>query len=155
MIYNYLVLDFYKEIESYLHENQYQKGGQSDEVMRHLNEINTIIEQNNLNHVDYDTDMLEKVRDECADYLKSLEMDHRVDIYCEPPALEMNEGVTDAIHGTVMREMPQMNSKQSLDKTAEKNAAKIARLRSGSRPKVIAGDNGAGCHQTPWDPHHT
>ena len=33
-----------------------------------------IIDQNNLNQVDYDTDMLERVRDECGDFLKSLEM---------------------------------------------------------------------------------
>lgn len=65
--------------------------------MRHLNDINTIIEQNNLNHVDYDTDMLEKVRDDCADYLKSLEMD-RTEVYHEPPTAEMNEGVADAVH---------------------------------------------------------
>jgi len=64
--------------------------------VRHLNEINLIIETNNLNHVDYDTDSLEKVRDECGDFLKSLEMD-RVDVF-EAPAVELNEGVIDAIH---------------------------------------------------------
>ena len=40
--------------------------------MHLLNDLSRIIEQNNLNHVDYDTDMLEKVRDECGDFLKSL-----------------------------------------------------------------------------------
>ena len=74
MIYNYLVLDFYKEVQQYVQMHQYQ-AGQSDDVMRHLNEVNRIIDQNNLNQVDYDTDMLERVRDECGDFLKSLEMD--------------------------------------------------------------------------------
>ena len=40
--------------------------------------------------------MLERVRDECGDFLKSLELD-RVDVY-EAPAVEMNEGVTDTAH---------------------------------------------------------
>ena len=104
-----------------------------------------IIEQNNLNQVDYDTDMLERVRDECGDYLKSLELD-RVDIY-QAPEVEMNEGVTDAVHQTVVREMQPSNTKSGLDQNAEKNA-KIARLRSGSRTK----------HQEDgrpvWDIHH-
>lgn len=43
MIYNYLVLDFYKEVQSYVQTNQYQRG-HSDDVVRHLNEVNLIIE---------------------------------------------------------------------------------------------------------------
>ena len=58
-----------------------------------------------MNHVDYDTDMLERVRDDCADFLKSLEMD-RTEVYHEPPGAELNEGVSDAIHQTVVRELP-------------------------------------------------
>jgi len=54
-------------------ENQFI-GGQSDEVTRHLNEVSRIIDQNNLNQVNYDSEMLERVRDECGDFLKSLEM---------------------------------------------------------------------------------
>lgn len=93
--------------------------------------------------MDYDTDNLERVRDECGDFLKSLELD-RVDVY-EAPAIEMNEGLTDAVHQTVVREIQPMNSKQGLDKMAEKTA-KIARLRSGSRTKEEG--------RAPWDPHH-
>ena len=56
-----------------MQENQFI-GGQSDEVTRHLNEVSRIIDQNNLNQVNYDSEMLERVRDECGDFLKSLEM---------------------------------------------------------------------------------
>lgn len=43
MIYNYLCLDFYKEVQSYVQANQYAHG-QSDEVTRHLNEVNCIMD---------------------------------------------------------------------------------------------------------------
>ena len=53
MIYNYLCIDFYKEVQSYVQENQYTAAEagrqQSDEVTRHINEVNRIIDQNNLN----------------------------------------------------------------------------------------------------------
>ncbi len=62
--------------------------------MRHLNDVNRIIEQNNLNHVDYDTDSLERVRDECGDFLKSLELD-KLDVFDNAP--DMNEGVGEAV----------------------------------------------------------
>ena len=90
----------------------------SDEVTRHLNEVSRIIEQNNLNQVDYDTDMLERVRDECGDFLKSLEM-NVLEIH-EAPALDLNEGVGDATSDMKVRENQPIISKQSLDKTAEK-----------------------------------
>ena len=79
MIYNYLVLDFYKEIQQYVQTNQYESG-KSDDVLRHLNEVSRIIDQNNLNQVDYDTDMLERVRDECGDFLKSIEMNAVIEL---------------------------------------------------------------------------
>ena len=145
MIYNYLVLDFYKEVQQYVQMHQYQ-AGQSDDVMRHLNEVNRIIDQNNLNQVDYDTDMLERVRDECGDFLKSLEMDtvelHEV---VESVDLNLNEGLGEARSDVQVREMQPTVTKSGLDKTAEKNA-KIARLRSGSRTKDDS--------RAPWDPHH-
>jgi hypothetical protein len=43
MIYNYISLDFYKDVQLYVQQNQFT-GGQSDEVMRHLNEVNRIID---------------------------------------------------------------------------------------------------------------
>ena len=43
MIYNYLVLDFYKEVQAYVQMYQYSQG-QSDEVTRHLNEVTRIID---------------------------------------------------------------------------------------------------------------
>jgi len=47
MIFNYLVLDFYKEVQGFVATGQYQNS--SNEVMRVLNELSQIIEQNNLN----------------------------------------------------------------------------------------------------------
>lgn len=87
--------------------------GQSDEVTRHVNEVSRIIDQNNLNQVDYDTDMLERVRDECGDFLKSLEM-NVVEITEVASPVPMNEGVGDAVSDVMMREM-QPTSKQALD----------------------------------------
>ena len=49
MIHNYLVLDFFKEIQGYVQDSMYVAGQSSDEVMRVLNDISRIIDQNNLN----------------------------------------------------------------------------------------------------------
>ena len=98
--------------------------------MHHLNEVNRIIEQNNLNHVDYDTDSLERVRDECGDFLKSRELE-KLDVFDNANA-DLNEGMGDAVREVVVREIQPINSKQGLDKTPENNA-KLQRLRSGSR----------------------
>jgi len=117
--------------------------------MHHLNEVGRIIECNNLNHVDYDTDSLEKVRDECGDFLKSLELD-RLDVFDNAP--DMNEGVGDAVREAIVREIQPINSKQGLDKTAENNA-KMNRLRSASRTKATV-ENHHNDHRAPWDPHH-
>ena len=90
--------------------------------------------------MDYDTDMLERVRDECGDFLKSLEMDFLA--IRKVPSAEINEGVTESVHNTVVREISPINSKQSLDKNA-----KMARLRSQSHSKEDC--------RAAWDPHHT
>lgn len=87
--------------------------------------------------------MLEKVRDECGDFLKSLEM-NLIDI-SELASPDTSEGLGEANTNVQVRELGQINSKSTLDKTAEKNA-KVARLRSGSRTKDDS--------RAPWDPHH-
>ena len=75
---------------------------------------------------------LERVRDECADYLKSLEM-NTVEIH-EVPAGELNEGLGEAASKVKVREIQPSNTKSNLDKNAEKTA-KMHRLRSGSGPR--------------------
>ena len=70
----------------------------------------------------------------------------RIEVY-EMPAVELNEGVTDTVHQTLIREIPPMQSKSSLDKTAEKNA-KLARIKSKE-------NNSKEDFRAPWDPHHT
>lgn len=92
--------------------HQYQPG-QSDEVTRHLNEVNRIIDQNNLNQVDYDTDMLERVRDECGDFLKSLEM-NTLEIQ-EVAPVDMAEGLGEATSNVKVREIQPNKSKLGLD----------------------------------------
>ena len=115
-----------------------------------MNEVNRIIDQNNLNQVDYDTDALEKVRDECADFLKSIEMDKSLDPYMSVDAAsaghEINEGVGEASSDVKVREIAPINSKQGLDKNAAESKARMARMRSGSRTKDDC--------RAPWDPHH-
>jgi len=43
MIYNFISIDFFKDVQQYVPENQFT-GGQSDEVTRHLNEVSRIID---------------------------------------------------------------------------------------------------------------
>ena len=45
----------------------------SVEVGGHINHISRMMEQNNLSQVEYDTDSMERVRNEIDDFLKSLE----------------------------------------------------------------------------------
>ena len=71
------------------------ESGQSDDVVRHLNEVNRIIDQNNLNQVDYDTDKLEKVRDDCGDFLKSIEMNAVLE-YAEVTPIDLSTGLGEA-----------------------------------------------------------
>lgn len=96
-----------------------------------------------MNQVDYDSEMLERVRDECGDFLKSLEL-NLVEI-SELVRPDTCEGLGEAISNVKVREIGPVNSKSTLDKEAARNA-KVVRLRSGSRTKD---DNRA-----PWDPHH-
>ena len=88
--------------------------------------------------------MLERVRDECGDFLKSLEMD-TLELHEPVQPVDLNEGLGEARSDVQVREMQPTVTKSGLDKTAEKNA-KIARLRSGSRTKDDP--------RAPWDPHH-
>ena len=77
MIYNFLILDFYQEVNKYVNVNLYRMRPDGSTQMSHdLEQIRRIIEQNNLSQVmqNADTDMFERVRDECGEYLKSLEM---------------------------------------------------------------------------------
>ena len=43
MIYNFISIDFFKDVQQYVQESQFT-GGQSDEVTRHLNEVSRIID---------------------------------------------------------------------------------------------------------------
>ena len=78
-----------------------------------MNEVNRIIDQNNLNQVDYDTDMLERVRDECGDFLKSLEM-NTLEIQ-EVAPVDMAEGLGEATSNVKVREIQPNKSKLGLD----------------------------------------
>ena len=71
------------------------ESGQSDDVVRHLNEVNRIIDQNNLNQVDYDTDKLERVRDNCGDFLKSIEMNAVLE-FPEVTPIDLSTGLGEA-----------------------------------------------------------
>ncbi len=86
--------------------------------MRVLNDVSRIVDQNNLNQVDYNSDALERVRDECADFLKSLEMN--IEKILEPAHVDLNEGLGEAVSDMKVREILPINSKSSLDKTADK-----------------------------------
>jgi len=68
-----------------------------------LNEVARIIDQNNLNQVDYDTDMLERVRDECGDFLKSLEM-NTLEVQ-EVAPVDMAEGLGEATSNVRVRDV--------------------------------------------------
>ena len=76
MIYNFLILDFYQEVNQFVTVNLYRVlPDGSMAISKDLEQVKRIIESNNLSQVNYaDTDMFERVRDECGDYLKSLEM---------------------------------------------------------------------------------
>ena len=76
MIYNFLILDFYQEVNNYVNVNLYKVSADGTTTMsRDLDEVRRIIDHNNLSQVNYaDTDMFERVRDECGEYLKLLEM---------------------------------------------------------------------------------
>lgn len=65
--------------------------------------MSRIIDQNNLNQVDYDTDMLERVRDECGDFLKSLEM-NTLEMQEKFP-VDMAEGLGEATSNVKVREI--------------------------------------------------
>jgi hypothetical protein len=43
--------------------------------MCHLNEVNRIIDDNKIQDISINTDIIEKVRDECADLLKEMAVD--------------------------------------------------------------------------------
>ena len=88
--------------------------------------------------------MLERVRDECGDFLKSLEMNMDI-LDLASPDLNENEGLGEAISDVKVREIGPVNLKSGLDKTAEKNA-RMLRMRSGSRTKDDS--------RAPWDIHH-
>ena len=68
-----------------------------------MNEVARIIDQNNLNQVDYDTDMLERVRDECGDFLKSLEM-NTLEVQ-EVAPVDMAEGLGEATSNVRVRDV--------------------------------------------------
>ena len=77
MIYNFLILDFYQEVNQYVNVNLYRVNPDGSTSKSHdLEQIKRMIEQNNLSQVmnNADTDMFERVRDECGEYLKSLEL---------------------------------------------------------------------------------
>ena len=113
-----------------------------------MNEVVSIIDQNNLNQIDYDVDNLERVRDECGDYLKSLEL-NVIDIAeLASPQIDMSQGLGEATSNVNVRQLGPVNSKSTLDKAAEKST-RMARLRSSSRTKDPPDS------RAPWDPHHT
>ena len=70
--------------------------------------------------MDYDSDMLEKVRDECGDFLKSLEL-NLVELHENAPT-DMNEGLGEATSDVIVRELGPISLKSGLDKTADKAA---------------------------------
>ena len=95
----------------------------SDEVTRHLNEVSRLIDQNNLNQVDYDSDMLERVRDDCTDFLKAIEVGAPVPLEGGHAAalLDLNEK-EEATSDVKVREIQPINSKSGLDRNAERSA---------------------------------
>ena len=58
----------------YVSENQLEPTTSPD-LVHHLNEVHRIIDDNNISAVQYDSNLLEQIRDECADFLQSLEME--------------------------------------------------------------------------------
>lgn len=76
MVYNFTISDFYQEVNQYVNVNLIRvKPDGSTTRSRDLDEIRRIIERNSVSKVNLtDTDLFERVRDECGEYLKSLEM---------------------------------------------------------------------------------
>ena len=96
--------------------------------------------------------MLERVRDECGDFLKSLEM-HTLEMPELPPPEVNEEGLGDAISDMLEREVLPITSKSDLDQNAEKLTA---RLRSASRTSTNTrtAANEKEDSRAPWDPRH-
>ena len=69
----------------------------------HLDEVARLIDLNILNLVDYDTVMLERVRDECGDFLKSLEM-NTLEVQ-EVTPVDMAEGLGEATSNVRVRDV--------------------------------------------------
>ena len=68
-----------------------------------MNEVARIIDQNNLNPIDYDVDNLERVRDECGDYLKSLELNVMDISELASPPIDMSQGLGEAVSNVNVR----------------------------------------------------
>jgi hypothetical protein len=71
MIHNYMCLDFCKEIQLLIAGHQYQDN-QVPEVMHFVNEVNRVLEVSGMNSVQYNSDVLETVRDDCFEFLNSM-----------------------------------------------------------------------------------
>ena len=78
-----------------------------------LEQVRRIIDQNNLNQVNYaDTDMFERVRDECGEYLKSLEASQ-----LEAGCIDLTKRIeTDTVIDSIkVHDTLSVNSKRALD----------------------------------------
>ena len=97
--------------------------------------------------------MLERVRDECGDFLKSLELS-AMEMRDLPPPEVNEEGVGAAISDMLEREILPITSKSDLDHNAEKLTQ---RLRSASRTSTNTRTGGAkekDDGRAPWDSRH-
>lgn len=96
--------------------------------------------------------MLERVRDECGDFLKSLELS-ALEMPDLPPPDVNEEGVGAAISDMLEREILPITSKSDLDQNAEKLTQRlrsVSRTSNNTRNGAKEKDDG----RAPWDNRH-
>lgn len=101
-----------------------------------------------------DSDILESVRDETADYLRSLqqERDNVSDQAMPTNTIDLNRSCGDASTNIKVRVQKMRNNmKTGLD---DAGSALMARVKSGSRSPKYGSNNGSFIDKPVWDKHH-
>lgn len=81
----------------YVSENYFEDSDHTQANNRHVQEINRIIADNKINQMQMDSDVLEKVRDDTADFLRLLHQEQELDEGIRRPGtLDLNKSCGDA-----------------------------------------------------------
>jgi predicted XRE-type DNA-binding protein len=117
MIQNFEHISFYKDIQMYVSENYFDEEESLKVKSKHVQEINRIIADNKISQMQMDTDLLEKVRDDTADFLRMLHQEQEMDECVKRTfTLDLNKSCGDAESNIKVRvQRPRSNLKTGLD----------------------------------------